>query len=509
MSETVTTTTAEALREAIATKTATFGVIGLGYVGLPLATAFAEAGFPVLGFDVSQRTVDGLAAGRSHIRDVEDATVQRLVDAGRFAATTEMARLAEADVISICVPTPLGKTRDPDISYVAAATEAVAAALRPGQLVILESTTYPGTTREIILPQLEATGLRAGEDVFLAFSPERIDPGNPTWGITNTPKVVGGIEATSTALAAQFYGSAIETVLPVSTPEAAEMVKLHENTFRAVNIALANETALMCDRLGIDVWEVIDAAASKPFGYLPFYPGPGIGGHCIPLDPHYLSWKLRTLNYRARFIELASEINAGMPEYWVGKVADALNTQQKSVKGSTVLVIGVAYKPDIDDVRESPALDIIALLQEKGADVAYHDPYVAALALPGGDAALSRSDRSGLGPGGLRGGGDQPPGDRLGSGCPSGPHGCRHTPGAGRPGDGSLIGAGEAGRAGFRHAAREALPAAEHVMDRSRQHGVCGVSVGCLGSHCQTRHSGNGWHVRIGPRPRNTGRAIR
>lgn len=249
---------------------------------------------------------------------------------------------------------------------------------------MLESTTFPGTTREIILPQLEATGLKAGEDFFIAFSPERIDPGNPTYGITNTPKVVGGLDAQSTELASYFYEKAIETVIPVSSPEVAEMVKLHENTFRAVNIALANETALMCDKLGLDVWEVIEAAASKPFGFMPFYPGPGIGGHCIPLDPHYLAWKMKTLNYKARFIELASEINASMPQYWVNKVAAALNEHEKSVKGSNILVIGVAYKPDIDDVRESPALDIIALLQEVGAIVSYHDPHVSQIRLPQG-----------------------------------------------------------------------------------------------------------------------------
>lgn len=382
---TIETTTAERLRNAIETRTATFGVIGLGYVGLPLATAFAEAGFRTVGFDIETATVARLNAGDSHIRDVPAQTIAALVDAGRFEATTEMARLAEADIISICVPTPLSKTRDPDISYVQAATGAVAASLRRGQLVILESTTYPGTTREIILPQLEATGLIAGEDFFLAFSPERIDPGNPTYGIVNTPKVVGGLEPRSTELATRFYRSAIEEVFPVSTPEAAEMVKLHENTFRAVNIALANETAMMCDKLGIDVWEVIEAAKTKPFGFMPFYPGPGIGGHCIPLDPHYLSWKMKTLNYKARFIDLASEINSSMPEYWVRKVAAALNEQGKSVKGAKILVVGVAYKPDVDDVRESPALDIIALLQEAGAEVSYYDPYVPSVRLAGED----------------------------------------------------------------------------------------------------------------------------
>jgi UDP-N-acetyl-D-glucosamine dehydrogenase len=379
-----TTTAIAELQEKIDTRTATFGVIGLGYVGLPLATAFADVGFTVLGFDVIQKTVDAINAGTSHIKDVADETVAGLVNAKKFAATTDMSRLAEADIISICVPTPLSKTRDPEMSYVQAATESVAAALRPGQLVILESTTYPGTTREVILPMLEATGLKAGEDFFLAFSPERVDPGNPTFSITNTPKVVGGLEPESTDLGTRFYSAAIEHVHPVSTPEAAEMVKLHENTFRAVNIALANETALMCDKLGIDVWEVIDAAKTKPFGFMPFYPGPGIGGHCIPLDPHYLSWKMRTLNYKARFIDLASEINTSMPEFWVDKVWTALNDHGKSVKGSDILVIGVAYKPNVDDTRESPALDIIALLQEAGGNVSYHDPFVTSIQTPKG-----------------------------------------------------------------------------------------------------------------------------
>jgi UDP-N-acetyl-D-glucosamine dehydrogenase len=364
------------LREKIEARTAIFGVIGLGYVGLPLGTAFAEAGFPVLGFDVNAERAEQINQGISHIPDVPTETVARLAGEGRLGATSDMRRLAEVDTISICVPTPLSKTKDPDISYVVSAAERVAETLRPGQLVILESTTYPGTTREVILPILEQTGLRAGEDFFLAFSPERVDPGNAKYGITNTPKVVGGIDPASTELTALLYRQAIETVVPLSSPEAAELVKLHENTFRAVNIALANETALMCDRLGIDVWEVIEAAATKPFGFMPFYPGPGIGGHCIPLDPHYLSWKMRTLNYRARFIELASEINSEMPHHVVRKVAEALNEQQKSVKGSNILVLGVAYKPDIDDARESPALDIIALLRAHGANVAYSDPYV-------------------------------------------------------------------------------------------------------------------------------------
>lgn len=378
------TSVSDTLRQAILNRTARFGVIGLGYVGLPLGAAFAESGFKVTGFDVSAATVEALNRGTSHIRDIEDATLQPLVDAGSLSATTDMDRLADVDVMSICVPTPLSKTRDPDISFVAAATEQVARTLRRGQLVILESTTYPGTTREVILPRLEESGLKANEDFFLAFSPERIDPGNATYGIRNTPKIVGGLDETSTALATLFYQQAIETVIPVSSPEAAEMVKLLENTFRSVNIALANETALICDRLGLDVWEVTDAAASKPFGFMPFYPGPGIGGHCIPLDPHYLSWKMKTLNYRTRFIELASEINSSMPRHVVNKVASGLNEMEKSVKGADILVLGVAYKADIDDSRESPALDIIGLLQEMGARVSYHDPYILEVLLPAG-----------------------------------------------------------------------------------------------------------------------------
>ena len=373
---------ADHLRSLIRTRKARYGVIGLGYVGLPLAVAFAEATFATLGFDVNGETVASLEAGRSHIRDVDSKTVDGLVGSGALRATTDMARLTEADVISICVPTPLNKTRDPDISFVTAAVEQITKTLRPGQLIVLESTTYPGTTRDVLLSRFASTGLTVGEDYFLAFSPERIDPGNPTYGILNTPKVVGGVDRISTELAVLFFEQVMEQVVPVSSPDAAEMVKLLENTFRSVNIALANETALMCDLLGIDVWEVVDAAATKPFGFMPFYPGPGIGGHCIPLDPFYLSWKMKTLNYRARFIELASEINTSMPRYVVGKVTDGLNEASKSVRGSSVLVVGVAYKPDIDDVRESPALDIIGLLQKLGADVRYHDPHVPHLSLP-------------------------------------------------------------------------------------------------------------------------------
>jgi UDP-N-acetyl-D-glucosamine dehydrogenase len=364
------------LRRTILSRRARLGVIGLGYVGLPLSTAFAEVGFDVLGFELDAGRVAAINNGHSYIPDVPTGQVKRLVEDGFLHATTEMERLADIDVISICVPTPLSKTRDPDITAVAAATEAVSRSLRPGQLIILESTTYPGTTREVILPRLEATGLRAGEDFFLAFSPERVDPGNARYTIKNTPKVVGGLDERATELAALLYRQVVEKVVEVDSPEAAEMVKLLENTFRSVNIALANETALMCDRLGLDVWRVIEAAATKPFGFMPFFPGPGTGGHCIPLDPYYLAWKMKTLNYRARFIELAGEINAQMPVHVVGKVVDGLNETERSVKGADILVLGVAYKADIDDARESPALDIIGLLRLRGARVAYSDPHV-------------------------------------------------------------------------------------------------------------------------------------
>jgi len=353
--------------------------VGLGYVGLPLALEFARAGFRVLGFDVSAAVVAGLAAGRSHIQDVPSADVAAFAQAGKLAATTDLARLAEPDVVSICVPTPLSKTKDPDVSYVLAATESVKRALRRGQLVVLESTTYPGTTRELMLPVLAGTGLKVGEDFFLAFSPERVDPGNPTWHTRNTPKVVGGITETCRRVTMAVYQPAIERLIPVSSTEAAELVKILENTFRSVNIGLANEMTIVCDKLGVDVWEVIEAAATKPFGFMKFTPGPGVGGHCIPLDPHYLAWKMRALNYRTRFIELAGEINAAMPEYWVARVVDGLNEQGRAARDSTVLVLGVAYKKDLDDIRESPALDVIRLLRQRGVIVRYHDPHVAAL----------------------------------------------------------------------------------------------------------------------------------
>ena len=373
------TTPAAALLAKAKDRSVVCGVVGLGYVGLPLVMEFVRAGYRVIGFDVSQGVVDLLNAGRSHIKDVPAATVAAAVKSGKFVATTDLTRLREPDAISICVPTPLSKTKDPDVSYVLAATDAVKQALRRGQLVILESTTYPGTTRELMLPALEATGLKVGEDFFLAFSPERVDPGNAKWNTRNTPKVVGGITPACLQVAAALYQPAIEQLVPVSSTEAAELVKILENTFRSVNIGLVNEMAIVCDKLGVDVWEVIEAAATKPFGFMKFMPGPGVGGHCIPLDPHYLAWKMRTLNYKTRFIELAGELNSAMPEYWIGKLAERLNDAGKAVRGSTVLVLGVAYKKDIDDIRESPALDVIRLLHQRGASVVYHDPFVAKL----------------------------------------------------------------------------------------------------------------------------------
>jgi UDP-N-acetyl-D-glucosamine dehydrogenase len=352
-------------------------VLGLGYVGLPLAVVFAKAGFTVTGIDPDQSKVDTICRGKSYILDVPAEQVARLVASGRLSATSDFSALRQADAVSICVPTPLRKTGDPDLSFIVDATDELAKYMHPGMVVVLESTTYPGTTREILLPKLgNENGLKVGENFFLAFSPERVDPGRQDWTTLNTPKVVGGITQACSEVAAAWYAAAIQTVVPVSSAEVAEMAKLLENTFRMINIGLVNEMALMCDRLGVDVWEVIDAAATKPFGFMKFTPGPGLGGHCIPIDPLYLSWKLRALNYTARFIELASEINTGMPRYVVGKVQDALNNQGKPLKGSQVLVLGAAYKPDIEDLRESPALDVIGLLEQKGARVVYHDPYV-------------------------------------------------------------------------------------------------------------------------------------
>ena len=357
-------------------RSAVVGVVGLGYVGLPLALEFARAGFRVIGFDVSQRVVDLLMSGKSHIQDIAHADLAEAVRSGRFLATTDETKLKEMDAVSIAVPTPLVKTRDPDMSYVLAAADTIARNCHTGLLIVLESTTYPGTTRELMQPKLEALGMTVGTDVFLAFSPERVDPGNERYNTRNTPKIVGGITAACRETAVALYESCIDTVVPVSSPEAAELVKLLENTFRSVNIGLVNEMAIVCDKLGVDVWEVIDAAATKPFGFMKFTPGPGIGGHCIPLDPHYLAWKMRTLNYKTRFIDLASEINSEMPALVAEKVAMALNDDRKAVKGSRVLVIGVAYKRNINDMRESPALDVMRLLEERGAVVAYHDPHV-------------------------------------------------------------------------------------------------------------------------------------
>jgi UDP-N-acetyl-D-glucosamine dehydrogenase len=367
------------LLDRIEARTARCAVAGMGYVGLPLAVEFARAGYHVTGYDISDEVVSRLAAGESHIRDLPGDAVRELVAGGRLEATSDPERLARCDVIAICVPTPLGKTRDPDVSYVVAAAEAVAAALRPGQLVILESTTYPGTTQDLLLPVLQAGGLRVGRDFFLCFSPERVDPGNERWLVRNTPKVIGGITPACLQHGLAIYRNVMQTVVPVSSTATAELTKLLENTFRAVNIALVNEMAQVCDRLGVDVFEVIDAAATKPFGFMKFTPGPGTGGHCIPLDPHYLAWKMKTLNYRTRMIELAGEVNSEMPRFVVEKVRDALNEMGRALKGSRVLVLGVAYKRDVDDIRESPALDIIRLLEEKGAIVAYHDPYVPSL----------------------------------------------------------------------------------------------------------------------------------
>ena len=374
---------AERLHSRITNRTARVAVIGLGYVGLPLLVEFARSGYQAVGFDLDAAKISAILSGRSYIPDVSHQDVERLHQAGRLLATTDFTELESVDTINICVPTPLRKTKDPDMSYIVRAVETIAAHLRPGMLVILESTTYPGTTEELVRPILEKGGLVAGRDFFLAFSPERVDPGNPRFNTRNVPTVVGGVSATCGALSAALYSAAIETVIPVSSPRVAEMVKLLENTFRAVNIGLVNELALMCDALGIDVWEVVDAAATKPFGFMPFYPGPGLGGHCIPIDPFYLSWKARQSGFEARFIELAGHINGSMPQAVVQKITDALNTRRKSVNGARILIAGVAYKRDIDDVRESPSLDVMHMLLQRGGDVRYVDPYVPRL-----DAAL-------------------------------------------------------------------------------------------------------------------------
>jgi len=358
-------------------KDARVAILGLGYVGLPLAVVFAEAGFRVTGVDPDSGKVDSLKRGVSYIPDVKTGSVEKLVKSGHLIATTDFSVLKEMDAVSICVPTPLRQTGDPDMSFILSAADELSKYMHKGMVVVLQSTTYPGTTRELLLPKLGTEhGLTVGEDWFLAFSPERVDPGREDFTTKNTPKVVGGITEACGEVATVWYQGAIEVVHRVSSAEAAEMAKLLENTFRMINIGLVNELAIMCERLGVDVWEVIDAAATKPFGFMKFTPGPGLGGHCIPIDPLYLSWKMKSFNYNARFIELASEINTNMPRYVVGRVMEALNDRGRALNGSKVLVLGVAYKPDVDDVRESPALDVIGLLRQKGADVTYHDPYI-------------------------------------------------------------------------------------------------------------------------------------
>lgn len=375
---------ASALERKINDRSARIGIVGLGYVGLPLSVEFARAGFRVVGIDVDPRKVQAVNSGTSHIEDVTTATLRPLVKSGLIRAQSDYKGCGGLDAILIAVPTPLRKTKDPDISYIVASLDAIAPQIRAGQLIVLESTTYPGTTEEVLRPQLEAKGLKAGRDFFLAFSPERVDPSNPVYQTKNTPKVVGGSTAACTRVASLLYRQAIDTVHSVTSTQSAEMIKLLENTFRAVNIGLVNEIALMCEKLGLDVWEVIDGAATKPFGFMRFYPGPGIGGHCIPLDPHYLAWKLKTLNYSARFIELASEVNGHMPEVVVRRATAMLNHAKKSVNGSKILILGAAYKKDTGDTRESPALDVIRLLQEEGAAVAFHDPHADVIRLESG-----------------------------------------------------------------------------------------------------------------------------
>jgi len=372
------------LEKRIRERSATIAIIGMGYVGLPLAVEFGRVGFKIAGIDISEKKVKTINAGKSDVDDIKDYQVKELVDLKRLSCTSDPSVLKNSDIVIICVPTPLNKTKDPDVSFILDATNEIAKRIHKGQLVVLESTTYPGTTEELIKPKLEESGLKVGRDFFLAFSPERVDPGNPEYNTQNTPKIVGGTTPTCLRIVQTFYEQVIVEVIPVSSTKAAEMVKLLENTFRSVNIGLVNEVALMCDRLGIDVWEVIDAAGSKPFGFMRFYPGPGLGGHCIPIDPHYLSWKLKSLNYYARFIELAGDINSRMPEYVVEKIAGALNTRRISINGSNILILGVSYKRDISDLRESPALDVIRLLQEKGAKVSYCDPYVPVIKMDSG-----------------------------------------------------------------------------------------------------------------------------
>jgi UDP-N-acetyl-D-glucosamine dehydrogenase len=376
-------TTAEILQQKIRSRSARVGIVGLGYVGLPLAVEFARAGFEVTGIDISQSKADRVNLGDSYVGDVPSAVLQPLVESRKLRATSDFSVVRDLDTINICVPTPLRKTKDPDMSFIDSACQEIARYFHPGLLVILESTTYPGTTDEVVLPMLCKSGLKAGEDFFLCFSPERVDPGNPKYQTVNIPKVVGGVTKACTEMGRLFYSQALENVVPVSSTQVAEMVKLLENTFRMINIGLVNEIALMCDRMAINVWEVIDAAATKPFGFMPFYPGPGLGGHCIPIDPFYLSWKTKQAGIEARFIELAGYINGQMPHFVLSKVQNALNDAAKPLKGSHVHVMGVAYKRNIDDVRESPALDLLLLLEQRGAQVSYSDPYVPSLRLDG------------------------------------------------------------------------------------------------------------------------------
>jgi len=372
------------LMKRIEGRTARVGIIGLGYVGLPLAVEFGDEGFSVIGFDISEPKISLINSGKSDIDDVPDARVANLVKAGKLVATSDPKLLKQVDTVSICVPTPLSKTKDPDVSYILAAVEWVKDYIHKDMLIILESTTYPGTTEDLILPILEKTGLRVGKDFYLAFPPERVDPGNAKFATQNTPRVVGGITPNCTKAAKAFYEKVVDSVCPLSSTKAAEMVKLLENTFRSVNIGLVNEVALMCDRLKLNVWEIIDAASSKPFGFMPFYPGPGLGGHCIPIDPHYLSWKLKSLNYYARFIELAGDINSHMPEYVIDRIRRVLNEKSRSIKNSAILVLGATYKRDIKDLRESPALDVLKLLEGEGAKVCYNDPHAPQIKWNGG-----------------------------------------------------------------------------------------------------------------------------
>ncbi|MGH9718778.1 MAG: nucleotide sugar dehydrogenase [Bryobacteraceae bacterium] len=387
----------EQLKQKIVNRQARVGIVGLGYVGLPLAVEYAKAGFNVTGIDLSRAKVEQVNAGRSYIGDISSEVLEPLVREGKLRATSDFSAVSELDTVNICVPTPLRKTKDPDMSYIVSACQEIAKYFHPGMLVILESTTYPGTTYELVLPMLERDDIKVGRDFFLCFSPERVDPGNPKFQTANIPKVVGGTTAACTEVGSLFYSQALQSVVPVSSTQVAEMVKLLENTFRMINIGLANEMALMCDRMGINVWEVIEAAATKPFGFMPFYPGPGLGGHCIPIDPFYLSWKTKQAGIEARFIELAGYINGQMPHFVADKVQNALNDHGKPVKGSHIHILGVAYKRDIDDVRESPALDIIHLLVKRGAKMSYSDPHVPHLKLDGldlcsDDAAAAKAD---------------------------------------------------------------------------------------------------------------------